>query len=233
MASEKRDLLLGPPPARETVSAAVYRQLREAILSARIPMGTRINELELASDWHISRTPIRDALRRLEAEGLVQAVSGRGTAVPMLTRADVEELYTLREGLEGMTARVAAERATPQFLGQLDTLIKTYGGARKKDDLGQLVAVDAALHDAVAQMTQNRRLEHAVQTARLRLHQVHARSFRLKGRAGKTFREMATLVAAIRTRNASRAEASMRTHLASLRVDISASFEELMTMESV
>jgi DNA-binding transcriptional regulator YhcF (GntR family) len=116
VADEQRGTLLGPPPARETISTAVYRQLREAILTARLPMGTRINEVELASDWRISRTPIRDALRRLEAEGLVQSAPGRGMIVPVLARADVDELYTMREGLEGMAARLAAERATPQFL---------------------------------------------------------------------------------------------------------------------
>src|SRR3990172_10428419 len=124
MGEERRDALLGPPPVRETISSAVYRQLREAILSGRIPMGTRINELELALDWRISRTPIRDALRRLEAEGLVEGAPGRGMIVPVLSRVDVDELYALREGLEGMAARLAAERATPQFLVHLNTLLK-------------------------------------------------------------------------------------------------------------
>jgi DNA-binding GntR family transcriptional regulator len=190
-------------------------------------MGSRINEAEVAAEWHISRTPIRDALRRLEAEGLVQASPGRGMVVPVLSRADVEELYALREGLEGMAARLAAERAAPPFLTQLNTLLKTYGAALKRDDLPQLVQIDAALHDAVAQMAQNRRLEQAVHVARLRLHSVHARSFALRGRAGRTFREMATLVAAIRTKNPPRAESSMRSHLAGLRAEILASFDEL------
>jgi DNA-binding GntR family transcriptional regulator len=232
VADEQRGTLLGPPPARETISTAVYRQLREAILTARLPMGTRINEVELASDWRISRTPIRDALRRLEAEGLVQSAPGRGMIVPVLARADVDELYTMREGLEGMAARLAAERATPQFLAQLNTLLKMYGAALKKDDTAQLLLVDGALHDAIAQIAQNRRLEEAIHVARLRLYQIHARSFALRGRAGRTFREMATLVAAIRTRNPSRAEASMRAHLASLRADVAGAFDELSAPES-
>lgn len=228
MAEERRGVdgrrgpLLGPPPARETIGDAVYRQLREAILSGRIPSGVRINEAELAAEWQISRTPIRDALRRLEAEGLVAASPGRGMIVPTLSRTDVEELYTLRESLEGMAARLAAERATPPFLTQLNTLLKTYGAALKRDDLVQVAAADAALHDAIAQMAQNRRLEQAAHAVRLRLQAVHARSFSLRGRAGRTFREMATLVAAIRARNPSRAEASMRAHLSGLRAEAAA-----------
>ncbi len=221
----------GPPPERETIGAAVYRRLREALLGAQMPMGARINEVELAAAWNISRTPIRDALRRLEAEGLVEAAPGRGMRVPILTRSDVEELYGVREALEGMAARRAAERASVQFLAQLNTLIKGYGPALKQDHFEQLVAADAALRDAIAQMAQNNRLEQAIHTARLRVHQVHVRSFRLKGRAGKTFREMAKLVAAMRAGNASRAEAGMREHLASLRQDIAANFDELSGLE--
>jgi len=229
---DRHGSVLGPAPVRETVAAAAYRQLREAILDGRISMGSRINEAELAAQWQVSRTPIRDALRRLEAEGLVEASPGRGMIVPTLSRADVEELYVLRESLEGMAARLAAERATPSVLAHLNTLLKAYGAALKRDDLAQLVQVDAALHDAVAQMAQHRRIEQAARVARLRLHRIHARSFALRGRAGRTFREIATLVAAIRTRNPARAESSMRAHLAGLRADLLAAFDELTAPES-
>jgi len=231
MGENVQEAILGPPPARETVSGGVYRRLREAILTGRVPMGARINELELAAAWKISRTPIRDALRRLEAEGLVEAAPRRGMVVPVLSRADVEELYTVREALEGIAARHAADRATASFLAQLNTLIKGYGAAAKQDDASQLAAADAALHDAIIEMAQNRRLQQAIQAARLRVHQVHVRSFRLRGRAGRTFREMAKVVAAIRARDGARAEAAMREHLASLRGDVAASFEELVARE--
>lgn len=218
---------LGPPLVRETVGTAVYRRLREAVLTGRIPPGSRINELELASAWQVSRTPIRDALRRLEAEGLVAAIPGRGMMVPLLRREDVEDLYALAEVVEGLAARRAAERATPAFLAQLNALIKTYGAALKQEDLAQVVAADDAIHTAVAQMAQNRPLEETIRTLRLRLRPVYAASFQLRGRAGKTFREMAKLVAAVRARDAARAEASMREHLASLGGDVAAAFDEL------
>lgn len=228
---ERQTSLLGPPPTRETVAATVYRRLREAILEGRLVPGRRINEALLAAQWRISRTPIRDALRRLEAEGLVEASAGRGMVVPTLSQADVDELYVLWESLEGMAARLAAERATPAFLVQLNALLKSYGAALKRDDLPQLIQTDAAFHDAVMQMAQNRRLEEASRTARLRLHRIHAASFTLRGRAGRTFREMATLVAAIRARNPVRAESGMRAHLAGLRADVLAAFSDIAGTE--
>lgn len=224
---------LGPPPVRETVGAAVYRRLRDAVLAGRIPMGARINEAELAATWKISRTPIRDALRRLEAEGVVAASPGRGMVVPVLTPADVDGLYAVREALEGMAARRAAERATPQFLAQLNGLIKSYGTAVKQENLEQLVATDGALRDAITRMAQSGHLEQAIAAARLRVHHIHARSFRLRGRPGKTFREMAKIVAAIRTKNPPRAEAAMREHLAGLRGDVAAGIDDLLAANAV
>lgn len=216
------EAIVGPIPEREPIRAAAYRLLREAILDGRIPAGVRVNELELAVAWKISRTPVRDALRRLEAEGLVQSVSGRGVIVPLLTPDDVEELYVLREALEGMAARRAAERAAPADLGHLNGLIKGYGSALKQGDIERLVAIDDDLHRTVARMGQHRRLERAIETVRAQLSRVRMLTVGERGRATKSFREMAKLIAALRARDGARAEASMREHIASLRVDAAA-----------
>ncbi len=217
--------LWGRPPVRETVSEAAYRRLREAILNGQISMGSRINELELAGAWNVSRTPIRDALRRLEAEGLVQAVPGRGVVVPGLSPADVDELYELREVLEGRAARRAAERSTAEFHARLNTLIKAFGSALKQGDFDQMVAIDADLHADIAAMSGNGRLERAIETIRAQVQQVRFRSIRMNGRAAKSFREMAKLTAAMRARNGVRAEASMREHITSLRTDLGETLE--------
>jgi DNA-binding GntR family transcriptional regulator len=211
---------------RETVSAAAYRQLREAILGGQLPMGAHINELELATSWKVSRTPIRDAIRRLEAEGLVQAVPGRGVVVPSLSLADIDELYELREILEGRAARRAAERATPDFHARLNTLIRAYGAALKQGDLERMFSIDGELHTNIAGMCGNRRLERAIETVRAQVHQARHRSFQVKGRAAKSLREMAKLTASFRARDGTRAETSMREHIASLRADLPVIFQD-------
>ncbi|MBI3997958.1 MAG: GntR family transcriptional regulator [Armatimonadetes bacterium] len=210
---------------RETVSAAAYRQLREAILRGQIPMGIRINELELAEAWQVSRTPIRDALRRLQAEGLVEVIPGRGAMVPRLGLADVDELYELREVLEARAARRAAERATPELHARLNVLIKGFGTALKQGDIEQMVAVDQDIHAGIAAASGNARLERTIEGVRGQVHQIRQRTLRVKGRAAKSFREMAKLTAAIRARNGARAEAAMREHIVSLRADLAAVFQ--------
>ncbi len=215
----------GPPPAREAVSAAVYRRLREAILRGQITAGSRVNELELAQAWNISRTPVRDALRRLEAEGLVQAVPGRGVIVPRLSRGDAESFYDVLEALEGMAARRAAERTTLTDLIHLNSLIKAYGVALKGSEHDRMAAIDEEIHLSLARAAQNPRLEREIENVRGPLQQTEVRAMLLRGRAAKSFRELAKLIAAIRARSGARAEAAMREHVASLRADALAADE--------
>jgi DNA-binding GntR family transcriptional regulator len=214
------EVIFGAPPERQTVGTAAYTQLREAILRGKIAMGTRINELELAGAWNVSRTPIRDALRRLEAEGLVRAIPGRGVVVPALSPVEADELYELREVLETRAARRAAERVTPEFHARLNGLIKAFGTALKQGDIQQLTDIDHDLHAGIAAISGNTRLGQAIEAVRAQIYQVRVWSMEAKGRAQKSFREMAKLIAAIRARNGPRAEAAMREHIASLRTDL-------------
>jgi DNA-binding GntR family transcriptional regulator len=220
------DGVWGPPPHREPVGTAAYRRIREAILQGQLAPGERLNELELARAWRISRTPIRDALRRLEAEGLVRAVPGKGVVVPRIGRVDADELYEMLEGLEGVAARRSAERASGPFLAHLNSLIKEYGVALRQNNLSRLVDIAAEFHTTVARMALNRRLERAIETLRAQLAPVEHKVLRQKGRATRSFRELAKLTAAIRARDGARAEAAMREHLASLRLDAVASLPE-------
>lgn len=221
----------GPPPKREPVGAAAYRLIREAILRGQLAPGERLNEVELARAWQISRTPIRDALRRLEAEGLVRAVPGKGVTVPRLGRADVGELYEMLEALEGMAARRTAERASGTHLAHLNTLIKEYGAALRQNNVTRLGEIVAEFHATVARTALNGRLERAIETLRAQLASAERQALRQRGTAARSFRELAKLTAAIRARDGGRAEAAMREHLASLRLDTVAALPEGESVE--
>lgn len=223
---EARHDLWGPPLVRESVSEAAYGLLRKAIVEGRLRPGARINEQQLSEALEISRTPIRDALRQLQAEGLVRP-AGRGLVVPRLTQADIEELYDLREALEALAARRAAEQGATDLRGTLNAVIKAYGVALKQADYQALAAADVDLHRSIVRAAGSKRLEKAVDLLAAQVHQVRVRAVRLRGRAAKSFREMAKLTAAIRARDAGRAEASMREHILSLKADILAGAAEL------
>jgi len=217
----------GPPPTRETVSAAAYRQLKDALLKGQLEMGARINEIEIASAWGVSRTPIRDAMRRLEAEGLLRATPRRGVTVPLLSLGDVDELYDMRDLLEGRAARRAAERATPDYDDRLNTLIRKFGTTVKAGDLEALLDIDVEIHNGIAEASASAQLQKAIDALRGQIHVIRARGLLVRGRAAKSFREMAKLVAAIRARDAARAERAMCEHIASLRADLPEAFQSL------
>lgn len=211
-------------PVRETVAAAAYRLLRAAILQGQIAAGQRINELELAASWNVSRTPIRDALRRLEAEGLVHAVPGRGVMVPVLALADADELYELREILEARAAKRAAEQGGGDLRLRLNDLLRAFGAALKQNDVARMNQVDVAIHSAVAEASGSGRLQRAIETVAGQVHPIRQFSYRVRGRGAKSLREMAKMVAAIRAGDPVRAETAMREHIASVRADLPAIF---------
>ena len=96
-----------------------YEVLRHAIITGEIPAGERIVETEYASRLHISRTPLREALRRLERDGLVEYEMRRGVMVRAFTLEDVEEIYTIRNAMEMLTLPAIIERATPEDIRRL------------------------------------------------------------------------------------------------------------------
>jgi DNA-binding GntR family transcriptional regulator len=140
--------------------------------------------------------------------------------VPRLDLADAEELYELREILEGRAARRAAERATPELHARLNALIKAFGHAHKQGSIDEMTAIDADFHDSLAAASGSTRLQRAVDTVRAQVHQVRLRTMRARGRPAKSLRELARLVTAVRARDGGRAEAAMREHIASVRADL-------------
>jgi DNA-binding GntR family transcriptional regulator len=212
---------------RETVSAAAYRRLRDALLKGQIEMGARINEVEIASAWGVSRTPIRDAIRRLEAEGLLRASPRRGVVVPVVSLGEMDELYEMREILEGRAARRAALRATRDDDDRLNALIRQFGAAVKAGDLDAVLDIDLGIHAGIAEASGAMHIQKAIESVAQQIHVVRARGLLLRGRAAKSLREMAKLVASIRARDAVRAERAMQEHIASLRSDLPEAFGAL------
>src|SRR5262249_15295680 len=114
--------------------AYAYAQVRAAIVENRYPPGHRLVEQRIAEELGLSRTPVRDALGRLEAEGLVVSERNRGAMVRPLSQTEVVDLYGLRIRLESYAVEVATERATETELGELVTAADEFGAVRQSID---------------------------------------------------------------------------------------------------
>ena len=140
-------------------STAAADVIREWIFEGRLDAGERLKEEELAREIGISRTPIREALFVLQAEGLVELIPNRGAVVRGYDVGDLESLYSLRAVLEGFAARRAAERITPEVIADLEASCGRYEDLRRDGDPRGLIEENISFHNIVLRAAQNERLE--------------------------------------------------------------------------
>ena len=200
-------------PAR--LGDEVYSAIFERIMSLEIAPGTRISVDAVARQLGVSQTPIREALTRLEAEGLVVKTHLVGySAAPQLSPAQLADLYELRLLLEPFTARRCAEIMADSAIAHLAALcaeMETLSRSQGLDAYAQFAQLDMAFHDQLAASAGNGLVVEAL----TRLH-IHVHLFRLVFDARATdmaLNEHAAIVAAIRSRDADAAEAAMRAHI--------------------
>jgi DNA-binding GntR family transcriptional regulator len=132
-----------------------YAKVRAAIVESRYPPGHRLVEQRIAEELGLSRTPVREALRMLEAEGLVVSERNRGAMVRPLSQTEVEDLYGLRIRLEAYAVELATERATEEELGELADAADAFGRAT---DVAELHEANRRFHDGILRAARHHRL---------------------------------------------------------------------------
>ncbi len=140
----------------------VYWTIREAIRSRLVVSGTHLTELDLSGLLRISRTPIREALQRLEMEYLLQKSPRRGFVVPVLALNDIVEIYEIREPLLGLAARCAAQRATPTEIALMEQSIVRMERTRDAGDVEGLSQASNQFHRAIELASKNQRLQNLI-----------------------------------------------------------------------
>ncbi|MEU6355592.1 GntR family transcriptional regulator [Streptomyces sp. NPDC047072] len=151
------------------VRERVLATLRQDIIAGRLRPGDRLVERELADRLGVSRVPVREAIRGLVAEGFVHFETPRRTVVRRLTPNDVKELFELREALEVYAAGLAAARATPQDLAEVQELLDQAAAATEAADAETITDVNSRLHDSIVAMARNSLLIEALEPVAGRL----------------------------------------------------------------
>jgi len=149
---------LKPLAERKSAGQNIFELLRHAITCGDIPSGSRIVESHIASILGVSRTPVREAIHKLEREGLLTKLQHRGYTVMNLTREDIEESFGVRAVLEGYAARLATLRHAPEELGPLFGKIDQFERHLQIDDLEALPGINTELHDMLYSLSGNRSL---------------------------------------------------------------------------
>src|SRR5580692_12654366 len=194
-----------------TTADAAYQALRQGILQGDLAPGERLRSDALANDLRVSRTPVREALRKLEAEGLVER-SGSGLIVREFSEKDLTELFYVREALEGMAARLAAENATPSEIAEIRELLDDMEAVRRRGALETLRHLTGEFHQLVSRASHNNRLMRALTTLLDNVRKIQSSTLFGEGRAEQALQEHRELLAAITAGDGDRAEMLARAH---------------------
>ena len=143
---------------RPTLMNQALKQIKAAIKEGRVKPGDRLIETELAKDMGISRFPIREALRQLEKEGLVQSIPFKGTSVARFSRKDIEDLYNLRGALEGLAVRTLVNKITAAEIKKLQTIVKAMIKAGEENKGRKIIEEDMRFHKRLCELSGNEKL---------------------------------------------------------------------------
>ena len=136
----------------------VFNTLRRAILTGELKPGERLMEIHLANRLGVSRTPIREAIRKLELEGLVTMIPRRGAEVAQITEKSLQDVLEVRRALDALCAELACDRITAEGKAALKKACDSFEEATKTGDVVTIAEADVAMHDIIVQATGNQRL---------------------------------------------------------------------------
>jgi len=202
------DIDLIPVPVRNKA----YEVLKRAIIQGTLKPGQRLVEAQIAEMLNISRTPLREAILKLEPMGFVQRLPNGGAMVASLSAQEIRELYAVRSMLEGLAARESAAGLTDEQLGRLADLtrqLETAGAA----DVAQIAEIGERFHLIILEASGNRKCREHLSMLRDQIDRYRYLTIVIPGREQAAAREHFTLLAVLRRRDPDQAEQAMRRHV--------------------
>jgi DNA-binding GntR family transcriptional regulator len=200
-------------PHFNSLHSRVFTQIRNDILNGVYEPGESLIETKLSEELGVSRTPIREALRQLELEGLVQSVPNKGVTVKGVSEQDIQDIYTIRMLIEGLAARWAAEKITPDEMEELKEAIDLEEFYTKKNDYGQLLKFDTRFHDIIFRASKSKPLMHTLSTFHHYVQKARKVSMSSPKRAAEVLQEHKAILQAIIERDADKAEQLTTQHV--------------------
>jgi DNA-binding GntR family transcriptional regulator len=200
-------------PSFSPVREAVFVRLRRAILSGELAPGTRLVERELAQQLGVSRTPVREAFRKLEHEGLVDQVGRRNLIVREHSGDEIREILAIRAALEGLAAELAAANARPQHLRRFATLLEQMDEAVAGGDTATLARLNEQFNATLYAAAGSRRLSEMLGGLREQAANFARRGYGIPGRAAEAVQEHRRIVEAVAARDGERAAREAREHV--------------------
>ena len=191
----------------------VFQTLRQAILKGELQPGERLMEIKLAERLGVSRTPIREAIRKLELEGLVVMVPRKGAAVANITEKDTKDVLEVRRTLEMFAVEVACDRISGEQLEQLKKAAKDFEASKGSMDVIRIAETDMQFHEIIYEATQNERLVQMLNNLRENMYRYRIEYLKDSNYYDSLMSEHREILEAIEAGDKHRARACMESHI--------------------
>ena len=198
---------------RAALHEQVAQRLRPMLVEGRIPPGAKLNERELSELLNVSRTPLREAIKMLAAEGLVELLPNRGAIAVSLSEADVLNTFEVMAGLEGLSGELAAQRITPQELAEIQAMQFEMMAAYTRRDLSAYYSLNARIHDAINAAAKNPVLATVYNQVNARLQALRFRSNQDGEKWKRAIKEHEKMIEALAARDGAGMREVLLTHL--------------------
>lgn len=191
----------------------VFQKLREDILSGKYKEHEELKEVAIGDELGVSRTPVREAFRQLELEGLIQIVPNKGAYVTSITAKDVKDIYMIRSLLEGLCARLATEKITKEQMEEMEENIYLAEFHAQKGHMDQMAELDNRFHDILYEACDSKMLEHALKDYHQYVLRVRQKTLSNNTRGRASNDEHRQIMEAIKAGDAAKAEQLANQHM--------------------
>ena len=198
-----------------SLRAQVFNKIQDDIINGRYEPGDSLVETKLAEELGISRTPVREAIRQLELEGLVTYVPNKGVYVTGITEQDIEDIYTIRSLVEGLAVRWAIERIEAHQLKELEEIVELMEYYTAKGDMEQVTKLDTRFHDVIYDASKSKVLKNTLKNLLRYIKKARLSSLKVPKRAHKALEEHRQILEAFKNHEPAKGERLMIRHISS------------------
>lgn len=197
----------------QSLGVLLYDSMKQKIIDGGYQNGESLIEQKLSLEYGVSRTPIREALHRLEREGLVRIVPNKGAVVSGVTESEIGDVYNIRMRIESMAAYLAAENRTEEQLKELEEAVELFEFYVAKGNDGQMSETDFRFHDVIYAASHSRPIQNILSGLHNYIKRVRRKSLSIPGRAQSALAEHKGILEAIRARDGFRAQELTYQHI--------------------
>jgi len=204
----------------KSLTSLIFDKIREDILNGRYVSGDKLVEIKLANELGVSRTPVREALKQLELDGLVDNIPNRGVVVKGISREDINDILTIRLCIEGLVGQWAASRITDEELKELDEIYDLMEFYSQKDDVDKIFELNTKFHETLYKATKSRYLEGVLKDFQLFIKSSRSNSLKVKGRTLLALAEHKEILNALKEHDEVAARSALTRHITNSNTNI-------------